>query len=112
MNFYDKIHELARSLKETNEYKEYIKLKDELKSDSATYNMIKDFKEKQTEHQIKYLNGQEVTKEEQDNMQNLYSILIQNEKARTLLECEMKINVLLADMQKIMGDAIKEIVEF
>ncbi len=112
MNFYDKIYELAKSLKETNEYKEYIKLKTELKADSKTYDMIKDFKEKQKEQQIKYINGQEVTKEEQDNMQNLYSILIQNEKARSLLECEMRINVLLADMQKIMGEAITEIVEF
>lgn len=112
MNFHDKVYELARCLKETNEYKEYIKLKTELKTDAKTYDMIKDFKDKQKEQQIKYINGQEVTKEEQDNMQNLYSILIQNEKVRSLLECEMKINVLLADMQKIMGDSIKEIVDF
>lgn len=112
MNFYDKMHELARCLKETKEYKDYINLKNELKLDDKSYGMIKDFKEKQREQQIKYLNGQEVTKEEQEAMQNLYSILIQNEKARKLLECEMKINVLLADMQKIMGEAIKEIVEF
>ena len=112
MNFYDKIHELARALKETEEYKEYIKLKNELKSDEKKYNMVKDFKEKQRGHQVKYLSGQDVSKEEQENMQNLYSILIQDEKVRKLLESEMKIDVFLADMQKIMGEAIKEIVEF
>ena len=73
---------------------------------------MKDFKDKQREHQVKYINGQEINKEEQQNMQNLYSILIQDEKIRKLLECEMKIDVLLADMQKIMGEAVKEIVEF
>lgn len=112
MNFYDKIHELARALKDTEEYKEYIKLKNELKSDEKKYNMVKDFKEKQREHQVKYLSGKDVSKDEQENMQNLYSILIQDEKIRKLLESEMKIDVFLADMQKIMGEAIKEIVEF
>ncbi len=112
MNFYDKIHELTRALKETNEYKEYMELKKELKKDEKKYNMVKDFKDKQRDHQVKYINGQTVSKEEQESMQNLYSILIQDEKIRKLLECEMKIDVFLADMQKIMGEAIKEIVEF
>lgn len=112
MNFYDKVHELTRALKETNEYKEYMELKKELKINEEKYKMVKDFKDKQRAHQVKYINGQEVTKEEQESMQNLYSILIQDEKIRKLLECEMRIDVLLADMQKIMGEAVKEIVEF
>ena len=74
--------------------------------------MLKDFKEKQKDHQLKYINGQDISKEEQDAMQNLYSIIIQNESIRKMLECEMRVNVLLADMQKVMGEAIKEIVEF
>ena len=45
-------------------------------------------------------------------MQNLYSIVIQNETSRKLLENEMKINVMLADMQKIIGDALKDIIDF
>ena len=45
-------------------------------------------------------------------MQNLYSIVIQNEISRKLLENEMKINVMLADMQKIIGDALKDIIDF
>ena len=46
MNFYDKIHELTRCLKETNEYKEYISLKNSLKEDEKAYNLIKEFKNK------------------------------------------------------------------
>lgn len=112
MNFYDKAHELTRALKETNEYKEYIQLKKELKTNEEKYKMVKDFKDQQRNHQVKYINGQEVTKEELEHMQNLYSILIQDEKIRKLLECEMKIDVFLADMQKIVGEAVKEIAEF
>lgn len=112
MNFYDKIHELVRSLKETEEYKTYLSLKEALKEDPKTYEMLKDFKKKQEEHQINYMNGKEMSEEELNNMQNLYSILIQNEKVRTLLESEMKLNVMLADLNKIVGEGLKEIVEF
>ena len=112
MNFYDKIHELVRSLKETNEYKEYIKLKEDLKSDAKSYNLIKEFKNKQSELQLNYLNGKEMDKNVEQEMQNMYSIIIQNEKCRKLLENEMKVNVMLADLQKILGDALKEFAEF
>ncbi len=112
MNFYDKIHELVRSLKQTNEYKEYLSIKETIKKDEKLYNMIKDFKEKQKEFQLKHISGVEMSNAEKSTMENLYSIIIQNENARKLLENEMKIDVMLADMQKIVGEGIKEIVEF
>ena len=91
MNFYDKIHELVRSLKQTNEYKEYLSIKETIKKDEKLYNMIKDFKEKQKEFQLKHISGVEMSNAEKSTMENLYSIIIQNENARKLLENEMKI---------------------
>ena len=61
---------------------------------------------------MEYIDGKEQSKEKLDEMQNLYSIVIQNETSRKLLENEMKINVMLADMQKIIGDALKDIIDF
>jgi cell fate (sporulation/competence/biofilm development) regulator YlbF (YheA/YmcA/DUF963 family) len=112
MNFYDNINNLVTSFKKTEEYVEYKNLKEKLKSNQDVYNMLKDFKDKQNEVQISYLNGQEVTKEKQQEMENLYSIVIQNEDCRKILECEMKINIILADLQKAMGEAIEEIIKF
>ena len=112
MNFYDNVNNLVSSFKQTEEYKEYKMLKERLKSSKDTYDMFKDFKDKQNEVQIAYLNGQEVTKEKQEGMENLYSIVIQNEECRKILECEMKINIILADLQKAMGEAIEELIKF
>lgn len=112
MNFYDKVHEMVRAFKETNEFKEYINLKEELKKDEQAYERLKDFKEKQKKYQIEYIDGKEQNEEALTQMQNLYSIVIQNEISRKLLENEMKINVMLADMQKIIGDALKDIIDF
>ena len=57
MNFYDNINNLVASFKKTEEYLEYKKLKEELKTNEDTYKMLKDFKDKQNEVQIAYLNG-------------------------------------------------------
>lgn len=112
MNFYDKVHEMIRAFKDTNEFKEYIKLKEELRKDEKAYNILKEFKDKQNRYHMEYLDGKKQNEEELSKMQNLYSIVIQNEISRKLLENEMKINVMLADLQKITGEALKEIIEF
>ena len=112
MNFYDKIHELVKSFKETNEYKEFIALKQKIKANEEEYQLMKDFKEKQREHQMQLINGGQIDEKEKAEMQNTYSILIQKDDLRKLLECEMRLDILLADMQKIIADGIKEIVEF
>ena len=112
MNFYDNINNLVSSFKQTDEYIEYKRLKESLKSNTEIYNMLKDFKDKQNEVQVAFLNGQDVTKEKKEEMENLYSIVIQNEDCRKILECEMKINIILADLQKSMGEAIEELVKF
>lgn len=112
MNFYDKVHEMVRAFKDTPEFREYIELKNKLKEEKDAYDRLKDFKERQKNYQMEYIDGKEQSKEKLDEMQNLYSIVIQNETSRKLLENEMKINVMLADMQKIIGDALKDIIDF
>ena len=112
MNFYDKVHEMVRAFKDTPEFREYVELKNKLKEEKDAYDRLKDFKERQKNYQIEYIVGKAKSKEKLDEMQNLYSIVIQNETSRKLLENEMKINVMLADMQKIIGDALKDIIDF
>ena len=112
MDFYDKVHEMVRAFKDTPEFREYVELKNKLKEEKDAYDRLKDFKERQKNYQMEYIDGKEQSKEKLDEMQNLYSIVIQNETSRKLLENEMKINVMLADMQKIIGDALKDIIDF
>ncbi len=112
MNFYDKINELTSCFKNTPEYKEFLALKHEIKKNDEKYKRLKDFKEKQTENQIQYMNTGKVDEKKQKELENLYSILIQDEQTRKLFENEMRLNILLADMQKMVGEAIKEVIEF
>ena len=112
MNFYDKVHELVRAFKETDEYKNYMNIKKRIKANEEVSKKLKDFKAKQQQEQINYINNGKMNDDSQKALENIYSVLIQNEDVRKFFEAEIKLDVLLADMQKIMGEGIKEMVEF
>lgn len=112
MNFYDKVYELVKYFKETDEYKKYVELKKQIKKDEKNYSMLKDFKDKQMKTQMDYINNGKPNENIQKELENLYSILIQNDTIRTFFEAEIRLNVLLADMNKIIGEGIQDIVEF
>lgn len=112
MNFYDKVYELVRCFKETDEYKIYMNLKEKIKKDGKYSKMLKDFKEKQTKMQMGYIESGKMDELAQKDLENTYSLLIQSENVRNFLESEIRLNVLLADMQKIIGEGLKDIVEF
>ena len=44
-------------------------------------------------------------------MQDLYVELIQDDIAKKYFEAEMKFNILLADVNKIIGDAVKDVIQ-
>ena len=57
MNFYDKVHEMVRAFKDTPEFREYVELKNKLKEEKDAYDRLKDFKERQKNYQMEYIDG-------------------------------------------------------
>ena len=112
MNFYDKIDEMIRAFKQMDEFKEYVRLKEVIKKNTKYCDMLKDFKNKQQIHQMEFINSGKLSEEHQKELENLYSLLIQNNDVRKFLELEMKLDVYLADMQKLIGEGIKDMLEF
>lgn len=111
MNFYDKVHEMVRALKDTEEYRKYLDIKKIVSANEEKKATLKEFKEKQREAQMVYINSGKPNEDMQKTLENLYSILIQDENIRQMFECEMKLDIMLADMQKIVAEGIKEIIE-
>ena len=112
MNFYDKVNDMISSFKQMEEYKKYIELKEKIKKDEEVSAKLKEFKDKQQTHQLEFINTGNLSEAHKSELENLYSILIQNEDVRKFLEYEMKLDIYLADMQKAIGDGIKEMLEF
>lgn len=111
MNPYDKVHELVRAIKESEEVKEYLKIKEELYKDEKNKEMIKDFREKQVEVQSLLMQGQEADSEKMEKLQNLYQILVSNQKVKDFFDKEVQFDVMLSDIYKIIGEGLREILE-
>ena len=107
MNPYDYAHDLARALKDSQEYKEYANIKAEVSKIPEVNEMLVDFQKKQYEFQMAQISGQKPSEEMMKSVQELMGVLNQNPKASAYLQAEMKFTQLVAEIYNIIGDAIK-----
>ncbi|MEG0073049.1 MAG: YlbF family regulator [Clostridia bacterium] len=113
MNFYDKIHEMIFAFHQTTEYKKYISLKLKIKEDKLKSKILEDFKNKQKTIQMEYIKNNGVLEDsKKKEMEKLFNIIIKDEEIKEFLDTEIKIDIMLADMQKILAEGVREINEF
>ena len=111
MNPYDKVHELVRAMKESDEAKEYIAIKEEIYKDEKSKELIKEFREKQMEIQSLLMQGKEAEAEKMEKLQNLYQILASHGRIKEFFDKEVKVDVMLSDIYKIISEGLKNIIE-
>jgi cell fate (sporulation/competence/biofilm development) regulator YlbF (YheA/YmcA/DUF963 family) len=107
MNVYDNAHSLARSIKESDEYKEYARLKAEVSTNAELSEMLNDFQQKQYALQAQQMMGQELTPEVLSQVQELLQIIMRDPQAARYLQAEMIFSKLIADIYGILGEVIK-----
>lgn len=111
MNVYDTVNQLAKEIKESEEYLEYKKIKEIVKEKPELKEKLDSFEKSRYETQIATMKGEEPTKEQVENLQKIYLELIQNDITKKYLDTELKFNTMLSDVNKILGEAIKDIME-
>lgn len=111
MYVYDQANELARSLKESKEYLEYKKLKEEIKSIPEMKEKIDEFEKIRYETQLLTIQGEQQNEEKMKKLQELYQILMQNPKIKEYFDVEVRFNVMLADVNRIIGEAVKDVLQ-
>ena len=109
MNVYDTVNKLAQEIKESAVYKAYKKYKELVKSNTETYEQIKKFESLRYEVQICAMQGQELNKDKEKELQEIYTKLLEKESVKEYFEAEFKFNILIADVNKIIGEAIKDV---
>lgn len=109
MNVYDTVNKLAQELKESKEYNEYKELKKQIKENNELSEKIKQFEELRYNIQILTIQGKTPEKEEEEKLQKIYAELLKVENVKKYFDAEFKFNVLLADVNKIIGDAVKDV---
>ena len=109
MNVYDTANKLAQELKESDEYLEFKKLKLEVKNNPELSEKIEKFEKARYEMQVLALQGGKPLEDKSTEIQNLYAELILNEIVKKYFDYEMKFNILLTDVNKIIGEAVRDV---
>ena len=110
MNIYDTANKLAAELKQTDEYKAYKDSKQQIESNAEVKSKIDEFDKLRVEAQKAMLKGEANANELSVKLQNLYTELYQNEIAKNYLEAEMRFSVMVTDINKIISEAIKDVI--
>ena len=106
MNVYDQAHNLARAIKESEEFKQYDYLKKVIDQKEDLSKMVKDFQSKQFEMQAKQMMGEEVGPEMMQGIQELYQIIMTDPTASQYMQAEMRFSLMMNDVYKILGEVM------
>lgn len=112
MNFYDKVHDMIRCLKDTTEYKDFVATRKQVKENAELCKKIEAFRELQKAEQMKYIKGIEADEASKAKLSEMYADIVKDELGVKFFQTEIKLDVMLADMQKIISEGIQDVVEF
>ena len=106
MNVYDEAHNLARAIKESNEFKQFDSIRKEVEKDEQTSEMLKDLQAKQMEIQAAQMTGQEPNPETISQMQSLATMIATKPLAAQYIQAEGAFSVMVNDVFGILGEAM------
>ena len=95
MNVYDTANQLAQEIQQSEEYMTYKMAKEAI---NLNYEIVAIKTGKDDENKMRHV-------------QELYGELIQNQEASRYFDAEMKFNILIADVNKIIGEAIQSLIK-
>lgn len=104
MNVYDQAHALAASMKQSEEFKEYSRLKELAYDDSTNKELLDAYKRLQYKTQARMAAGESLDEADFQRMQQIASLLQYNPDASAYLMAEFRFQKLLADIYKILAD--------
>ena len=109
VNVYDSVNDLANAIKKSKEYIEYKEIKQKIMKDQETKKKIDEFEKIRYEEQVLAIQGEKQSEEKMKKLQELYSILVKNPDVKNYFDIEVRFNVMIADINKIIGEAIKDV---
>ena len=111
MNIYDTANRLAQEIKQSEEYVNYKMAKQALNLNTELKKRMSDFEKMRYEVQLETMQTGKRDEEKYKKMQDLYSELVEIDDAKKFFEAETKFNIVIADINKIIGEAIKDVMQ-
>src|SRR5665647_3779481 len=98
MNVYDEANSLAKALKESTEYKNFLTAKQKLEKDPSKYDMAKDYIRKQMQAQSMQMMGQEMDEEQINSYNTLANTIMGIPEIAEFFQAQMYFSVIFQDI--------------
>ena len=109
MYVYDEANKLAKSIQESKEYLEYKRAREDLKASPEMEKKVEEFEKTRYEVQVLTFQGEKQDEEKMKKLQELYEVLMKDEKIKEYFEIEVRFNIMLADVNKIISESVKDL---
>lgn len=109
MYVYDEANNLAKAIQESKEYKEYKKVKEEMEAIPEMKTEIEEFEKIRYEVQVISFQGDKQDEEKMKKLQEMYEILMKEPKIKEYFDIEVRFNIMLADVNKIISESVKDL---
>ena len=102
---YAKAHELAQEIRQSEEYKTYMDLRDRVMADDTNKTLLKEYKKMQTRLQMAAMAQSSSDNEEMQRFSQLSALLFSQQEISAYLLAEMRLQQAMGDIFKIITDA-------
>ncbi len=107
MNVYDHARELANAIKNSEEYNNYMTIKDKASENSQLTEIINDFQQKQFALQAKMMMGEDTGEDMMEQVQALNTIIMADPLAAQYMQSQIRFSMMINDVYKILGDVLQ-----
>ncbi len=109
MNVYDTANRLAAEIRQSEEYVNYKMAREALALNLDLKKKIGEFEVARYDAQLTQMQTGKEDIDKTNKMKELYAELIQIDDAKKYFDAEMKFNILLTDVNKIIGEAVRDV---
>lgn len=110
MNVYDTANKLAMEIKSSEEYNNFKQAKQKINLNPEYKIKVAEFEKLRYEQQINSIQSGKNDTNQMKKMQEIYKNLIEIEEIKQYFDAELKFNILIGDINKMIGEAIQDII--
>lgn len=108
MYVYDEANNLAKAIQESKEYKEYKEMREKMEAIPEMKTKIEEFEKIRYDVQVMSFQGKQ-DEEKAKKLQEMYEILNKEPKVKEYFDVEVRFNIMIADVNKIISESVKDL---
>ena len=110
MQVYDTANRLASEIKESEEYVNFKMAKQAINLNIDLKKKLDEFEKARYDQQLEMLQTGKQDNEKMKKVQEIYTELMEQEEAKKYFDAELKFNVLIGDVNRIIAESVKDLI--